>query len=147
MKVILLKDVRGVGQKHEIKVVADGYAVNFLFPHKAAEPATEEKVRKILDAQKAHAVELQKADEQLTNKVMMLKGKKVTIAAKATEKGGLFKAIVAKEVAKAILAEHSIEIPEALIHLKTNIKTVGEHAADVTSKTAKIELAIVVVAQ
>ena len=32
MKVILLKDVRGVGQRFEEKNVADGYATNFLIP-------------------------------------------------------------------------------------------------------------------
>jgi len=44
MKVILLKDVKGVGQRGKIVEVKDGYAYNFLIPHKAAEQATPENV-------------------------------------------------------------------------------------------------------
>ncbi len=40
MKVILLKDIKGVGHKFEEKNVADGYASNFLFPQKLAVAAS-----------------------------------------------------------------------------------------------------------
>lgn len=36
MKVILLKDIKGVGKRFEEKNVSDGYAANFLFPQKSA---------------------------------------------------------------------------------------------------------------
>lgn len=38
MKVILLKDIKGVGKKFEEKEVSDGYATNFLIPKKFAVP-------------------------------------------------------------------------------------------------------------
>jgi len=40
MKVILLKDVKGVGKRFEEKAVSDGYAENFLIPQKLAVLAT-----------------------------------------------------------------------------------------------------------
>ena len=144
MKVILLKDVKGVGQRHEIKTVADGYAVNFLFPNKAAEVATEEKIKQFEKLRLAHEAEVQKAEEQLANKVASLKGKKITLVLKATEKGGLFKAVAAKDITKAILGEHSIEIPEDSIHISTPIKTVGEHTLQLSSKNNKVELEVIV---
>jgi len=146
MKVILLKDVRSVGQHDEVKNVADGYAFNFLFPKKLAEPATEEKIRQLEARKKAHEAELTKEAEALTNKVMQIKGKKVVIQARATEKGGLFKSIAKKDIAKAILAEHSLEIPESAIELTENhIKTTGEHKVVLVSSGGKAELAVVVV--
>jgi large subunit ribosomal protein L9 len=145
MKVILLKNVRGVGLAHEIKNVADGYAINKLFPTKLAEPATEEKVKKILAAKAAHEAELQKLEEQLGNKIAKLRGQKVTIEARTTPNGGLFKTIAVKDVAKAILGQHSLEIPEEVMIIGTPIKTVGEHKVQLVSKLQKAEVVVVIV--
>lgn len=147
MKVILLKDVRGVGHHGEIKHVADGYAINKLFPTKLAEPATEEKMKQI-EAQKAQAEAARAKEEaELDTKVLALRGKKVSIAARATEKGGLFKSITEHDVAKAIRAEHSLEIPEDTIGIAEPIKTVGEHMVSLKSKNYKAEFGVVVTNQ
>ncbi len=147
MKVILLKDVRGVGAHSDIKNVADGYAINFLFPQKLAEAATEEKLKQLENRKKEHDAELKLKDEQLNNKINQLRGKQVTIQARATEKGGLFKSIAPKDIAKAILAEHSLEIPESAIEIKeAHIKTTGAHQVSLASTGAKAELAVAVVA-
>ncbi len=144
MQVIFLKDVRGVGRAGEVKQVADGYASNFLFPQKAAEPATPEKVARIEAARKAREDALHDEEEALERKAKMLHGKRVTIAVKATEKGGLFKGVVAKDVARAILAEHSLQVPEGAIHIEIPIKQLGEHAIALRSKNATTALTVVV---
>jgi len=144
MKVILLKDVRGVGQHGEIKNVADGYAINKLLPFKLAEPATEEKMRQYEKNKAAHEAEAVKLEEQQSNKIKSLHGKKVTISAKATEKGGLFKAIAEKDIAKAILAQLSLEIPLESIGIQEPIKTVGEHVVQLQNKSQKAELSVVI---
>lgn len=146
MKVIFLKDVRRVGQHGEIKNVADGYAANFLFPQKLAEPATEAKIAQFEKQKQEHAAELAKAEEQQDKKVSSLRGKKVTITARATEKGGLFKAITAKDVSKAILGEHSLEIGEDMLHLSDPIKTVGEYKVVIQSKNQKADMTVVITA-
>lgn len=142
MQVIFLKDVRGVGRAHEVKNVADGYAVNFLFKQKLAEPATPEKVAALLAKQKAHEAELEKQEAELTQRVNAARGKRVTIAARATEKGGLFKTITGKEIAHQLVVEHKIAIPETAVTLPEHIKTVGEHTVFVHSKTAKAEVVV-----
>ncbi len=142
MKVILLKDVRGVGQHGEIKNVADGYAFNHLFPRKLAEPATEEKIKQVeAQRQQVEAARAQE-EEQLTKKIQSLRGKKITLKIRATEKGGLFKSVTQKDIAKAILGEHSLEIPESAIAVPDHMKSVGEHPVVLSSKTVKVELIV-----
>ena len=143
MKVIFLKDVRGVGRIHEVKNVADGYAANKLFPQKLAEPATAEKIAKLEKIKAAAEEAVKKEQEILDKKVLSLKGKTVTLSVKATEKGGLFKSITTKDVAKAILGEHALQIPEDSIVFEP-IKTTGEHKVGLHSKNARTEMKLVV---
>jgi large subunit ribosomal protein L9 len=146
MKVILLRDVRGCGQANTIVEVAQGYAANFLLPHNYAIAATPEKVKE-MEAKKAQAdAAKQKEEEELSAKVKSLEGKKVTITARATEKGGLFKALGAADIAKAIRAEHSLEIPGNSIEAEP-MKTTGEHKVRLSSKNSKAEMTVVIAAQ
>ena len=144
MKVIMLKDVRGVGQHGTVQQVADGYAINKLFPQKLAEPATEAAVKRIETEQAARAAAAAKEEEQLDAKVASLHGKRVVISARATEKGGLFKQVAAGDIAKAIRLEHSLELPESAIHLPEYLKTVGEHPVLLRSKHKKSELVVAI---
>ena len=57
MKVILLADIANVGQKHDVKEVASGYAANFLIPRKLAEIATDSKIKRVSELKKQHEAE------------------------------------------------------------------------------------------
>lgn len=144
MKVILLKDVRGVGHHGDIKEVADGYAANALFPKKLAEPATAAKIAEFEKRKADKEAQAKKEEEQLDNKVHSLRGKSVSLSIRATEKGGLFKAVHEKDISQAIRAQHSLEIPESSIQFPAAIKTLGEHQVLVSSKNQKAELGVVV---
>ena len=139
---IFLKDVRGVGRANEIKNVADGYAINFLVKNKFAEPATPEKVAQLEAKRAAHEAELAKAEEELTQKIHSLRGKKIVIQARATEKGGLFKSITPKDVAHQIVVQLKVAIPESAVTMPEHLKTVGEHMIGLHSKTIKAELTL-----
>ena len=146
MKVILLKDVRNVGQVGSVCDVADGYARNFLFARKLAEPATDERIAQVKAQAAAREAEVKKEAEALDKKVASLNSKSVTIASRATEKGGLFKAVAAKDIAQAIRAQHSLEIPEDSIVVTEPIKSTGEHVVRLESATNKIDFGVVVTA-
>ncbi len=139
MQVILLRDVRGLGRAHEVKNVADGYARNFLLAGRLAEVATPEKVSALEAKKRAHEAEVQKLEEILDKKVSSLNGKSISLSLRATEKGGLFKTLVAKDITKAILEQHSLEIPEGSIAVPP-IKTLGEHTITLASKKQKANI-------
>ncbi|MBX4192496.1 50S ribosomal protein L9 [Candidatus Parcubacteria bacterium] len=146
MRVILLKDVRGVGSIRDIKDVAEGYASNFLFPRKLAEPATEEKIKSLEAAKETHTAQLKLEEEQLIKKIESLNSKSIKLQSRATEKGGLFKSISAGDIAKAIREQHSLEIPESVVSFSTPIKTVGEHVVKLHSKSTKVDFGVIVMA-
>ena len=68
MRVILLKDVRGVGQKFEEKNVADGYALNFLIPGKLALVANTASMAKIKQLKEQSEAKRINEEERLKEK-------------------------------------------------------------------------------
>ena len=146
MKVILLKDVRGVGSKNEVKMVSDGYAMNYLFPHKLAEVATHQKVSELEALRAAHEGELRVQEELLAATVRSAENARVEIPVRATEKGGLFKSIGSAEIIRALKEQKGIEVPEATVDLEHPIKTVGEHAILLQNKSAKAQITVVITA-
>lgn len=125
MKVIFLKDVRGVGRKGEAKDVADGYALNSLIPQGAAVQATKEKLA-------AHAVQAKKeqaaaAQHALDQKEIAegLEGELVVVRAKANERGHLYTHITEETIVAAIKRELDLDVPAKGIVIKEPIKAVG----------------------
>lgn len=146
MKVIFLKDVGGVGRVGEVKDVADGYAQNFLIAEGLVVQATVEK----LAAHEQHTAETAAAkkedQEKLARAIQSLEGARIEIKARATEKGGLFKSIGAKEIVTRISAERSIHLPEVSIRIAPPIKTVGEHSVLLSAAGANAKLVVAITA-
>lgn len=137
MKVVLLQNVPKVGKKFDIVTVSDGFASNMLFPKKLAEPATPDKVaalekrRKTAEAEAAvHAAELESA-------VKNLDGKRVTLTAKANDKGHLYKSITVTDVIEAIRAAHHTFLPKEAVRLDEHLKSTGEHSITLAAHTVK----------
>ena len=130
MKVILNEDVKGQGKKGEIVNVSDGYARNYLFPKKLAREANAENLNAAKLAKNAVAHKLDVEKQNAMDLAKKMKGLTVTVSAKTGGAGKLFGAITAKEVAKALLDEHGIEIDKRKFVME-NIKEIGEYSVQV----------------
>ena len=125
MKVIFIKDVKGIGRKNEIKDQPDGYARNFLIPKGIAIPATPEGIKKVERAQNEIRVEREVQTDLFKKNIQSVNGTNVTIRAKTNDHGSLFKAIHAKDIAAALKKDHHIIIDENFIKLPSEIKQNG----------------------
>lgn len=130
MKVLLTKDVKGVGKSGEIKEVADGYGKNFLIGKGLALAATHEVLKKYESDQKKKAAQDAAEVERLNAIKAQLADIKVTIVKKLGNTGHLFGSVTKEEIADALKAQHGIEIDKKELDAKHGIKTTGVHDLD-----------------
>lgn len=144
MKVIMLKDVKGVGQRGRVVDVADGYALNSLIPRKVAEQATDKKLREYAAHEKIEQDKRNAEDAALKETVQRLNNAEIVISARATEKGGLFKSVTATDVQNAIAEQKGARLELAAVLLATPIKTVGEHPIIVKAAETAAQIKLVI---
>ena len=144
MRVIFLQDVTRVGKRHDIKEVNGGYAINFLFPRKLAEPATPRAIAELEQRKTNIEIEREVQMDLLLRNLEEIKGKVLHIKAKADEKGHLFSGIHAKEIVEAMKNEHRADINEEFIVLEKPIKEIGEFDIPIKVKNKESSFRLVV---
>ncbi len=130
MRVILKRDIKGVGREGEIRDVKDGYARNFLLPQGAAVVADAGAVKnwERHRDQREERERALRADAEVT--ADRLRELRLEIGVRAGEKDRLFGSVTNREIAD-LIARHGIEVDRHSIHLREPIKTVGDHRVDV----------------
>lgn len=119
MKVVLLKDVRNMGQAGTAHDVADGHGLNFLIPRKLAVLATPTALKQAETAAKA-AQDRKEIDAKLvSDRLSALAKESVVIRKKANEQGHLYDAVDSKEIAAAA------QLPVDAIHIEKPYKELG----------------------
>ena len=146
MKVIFTADVKGSGKKGEVKEVSDGYARNFLIGKGLAIEAT---AKNMSDLAGKKASEQHKADvarQEAIDSAAKLKGKDVTIKAKAGAGGKLFGAVTAAQVADAVSEQLGVKADKKKVALSSDIKAFGTYTAEIklyTGISEKINVNVV----
>ena len=125
MKVILLKDVKGIGKKQEIVNVKDGYGSNYLIPNRLAVMYSE-RSQEILDGQKkAEADNIEKLKAEAREIAAKLENIVVQFNAKGSGNGRMFGTISTKQIAEELKAKHNIEIDKRKFVDKTPVDHFG----------------------
>jgi len=129
MKVLLIKDVQGLGKTGDVKEVKSGYGQNFLIKKGFARNATAE----VLEAWKQGEIVRAKNEAKDVKEANDIKEKiesaVFTISHKVGANGHLIGTVTNKEIALE-LNKFDIEIDKKQIHLKDKIKTIGIYEAD-----------------
>ena len=144
MKVVLIKDVGGVGVRGTIKDVADGYALNFLIPRGLAQQATPDKIAQVQSQMQAAAATNATRDAHYAALAQKLDGVSVTIESKANEKGHLYKQLSPVDIIAAIKSQYQIDVSEESIHFEKAIREVGEFEVIIKlgSHTARLKILV-----
>jgi large subunit ribosomal protein L9 len=126
VKVILTGDVAALGKSGDMKDVAEGYARNFLIPHKLAVPANGGAFRAwqhdIASREEKRRREREEAEIYATR----IGGTTLTMGVKVGEGGKLYGSITAKDIADA-LARRGINVDRHKVELDEPLKALGTY--------------------
>ena len=131
MKVILLGELRGKGGEGDVVDVAQGYAENYLFRNKIAQPATPGNLKQL--EQRRDSISKREA-ERIANAEAtkaILDEKLVKVDAKIGEEGQLFGSITSQQIVDAIKAQLGVDVDRKRIVRGATIKTAGRHAVEI----------------
>lgn len=131
MKIILYKEVEGLGEEGDIKTVADGYARNYLLPKQLAVPYNKQNLKTL--EQKRNAIDRRK--EEKRKEAMSLKerleGEEIVFTMPAGESGKLFGSVnnttIMQELEKRgySIDKKRIDVPEH------SLRTLGNHTVKI----------------
>jgi large subunit ribosomal protein L9 len=124
MKLLLLKDVDGLGKPGDVVNVSPGYARNFLLPRHLASEPTAQALRRVEAERRRGAREVEKLRKEGEEIAKSLENCSVNIPARAGEGGHLFGSVGAAEIAKALAADGR-KVDAAWLQLERPIKDVG----------------------
>lgn len=121
----MLKNIKGVGDRGDIKEVSNGHASNYLFPNKLAELATEKAVIKV-ERERLNKVRKEKKDLLDTEKLAeRIDGKEIAIKAKMNDSGKLYASIGPSDIVK-YLKKDNIKIENSNVRMDP-IKEIGNY--------------------
>ena len=145
MKIILNVDVKHLGEEGDVKMVANGYARNFLFPRNLAVPYNE-MTAALFESRKAE-IEAKKEVKRLNARSIKdkLEGAAFEIVMPAGSNGKLYGAVSA-QVVSDMLAKNGFEIERKRIEIPgLVIKSVGNYHATIKlyeAQTAAISITV-----
>lgn len=124
MKVILSKDIEGLGKAGKITEVSDGYGRNYLIPRELALEATSENLKIFQHRQSVELEKIKKKKKGAEALARRIEEISLTIPVKAGEKDRIFGSITNQDVATALQNE-GVKIDKRKIILETPIKSLG----------------------
>ena len=147
MKVILLKDLKGMGREHETVDISDGHALNYLIPQKFAIAATASAMKEAGQRRKQVTDRVALDAALLVQNIASLVDARIVIKVKANEKGHLYDAIGEPDIRKAAKEQARIDLSDDAIKLEKPIKEIGTFDIPVAAAGAFGKFSITVEAE
>lgn len=130
MKVILLDDVPKLGRRGEVREVAEGYARNYLLPHRLVLPATATNLKQLEQIKQHQEVRSQRAKADADAQAKKIEVLTFSQVRQASEEGRLYGSVGVQDLA-AFLAQNGVPVEKRRIGLDEPIKTLGEYSVPI----------------
>lgn len=128
LKIVLKKDIPGLGSFGEIKEVSAGYARNYLIPLGFALYLKDGRSKEILRQAEERKKLLEKEVNKLKELAEKINGSVLEIKAKATKEGKLYGGIGPQDVLKYLWQKNKIKLDKDQIKMEP-LKEIGETEA------------------
>lgn len=131
MKIILLRDVEGLGKAGDLKEVANGYARNYLLPRHMAAGATPSLLAnrdQRIAAEKRRLEKAAEANRQLAERLGEIT---LTFKARVGRQGRLYGSITSQDIAAALRDAYNIAVDRRTIVLAEPIRAAGTFSVPV----------------
>ncbi|MEP7055169.1 MAG: 50S ribosomal protein L9 [Actinomycetota bacterium] len=146
MKLILTREVSGLGAPGDIVDVADGFGRNYLVPHGFAMRATKGAEKQIAGIKRAREIREVRGLGDAKAIAAELGALDVKLPARAGDGGRLFGSVTAADVVAAVKAAGGPTLDKRKVLLPAAIKSVGTHTVGVRihpEVDAKISIEVV----
>ena len=124
MEVILLEDVRNLGEMGEIVDVADGYGRNFLIPQGMAEPATASKKNQIDHQLSVVEARKQRERHEAQGVLGELDGISISVPSRVAEGAELYGSVSKRDIAD-VLGHEGHDVTHKQVELDEPIGELG----------------------
>jgi len=131
MKVILTREIKGVGRPDDVVNVSEGYARNYLFPRKLAVPATDANLAELAKRRKAEELRGEKIKEEAKDLASRLSEVMVTVKHKVGSGTKLYGAVTPADIVEALEKQTGIKLDKRKIEIEEPIKSVGTYEVPV----------------
>ena len=145
MRVILKREVRGLGRPGEVKDVADGYAQNFLLPRGLAIEATAGELKHLAQERAADKAKKDRAHQDAEELAERLATVTLVFRLKAGEQGKTFGSVTNKDIADALKTEHRVDVDRTKVILAEPVRALGTHTVEIRllpDVRAKVTIAV-----
>jgi large subunit ribosomal protein L9 len=135
MKIVLLENIKRLGQIGDVKDVADGYGRNFLLPRNIAKLATLVAVNEIAALKRKLALVIEADTKKAHEAVKKFKDTVLEFTKKATKAGKIYASVTKEEIASELSKVVGFKVEPENIDLKENvehIKQIGDHSIEAT---------------
>ena len=126
MEVILIEDLKGVGNKGATVNVKSGFARNYLLPQRLAIPTGSRAANLYQELERQKDLQADKLIGAAKLEAAKLDGLSVNIPAQANEEDVLFGSITSSDVAEALKAAGHV-VDKRKIELEDHIKQLGNY--------------------